>query len=256
MMSDCAPDASPLSAESLDSEWTPMSDPLSGAEVIAEIRRRTDTILLAFSCGKDSIGTWLECRKHFPRIVPYYMYLVPDLEFVERSIRYYEGWFGSRIIRVPHPSLHRMLNNLVFQPPERCAIIEAAGLDNFDYTDMADVIRLHAGLGDECLTASGVRAVDSPYRMISLRKNGAISEKNLQFFPIWDWRKDRLLATIQASGIALPADYRLFGRSFDGIDYRFLAPIKQHFPRDYARILEWFPLADLEIKRREYAAQI
>jgi len=42
---------------------------------------------------------------------------------------------------------------------------------------------------------------------------------------------------------------------FDGIDYRFMKPIKDHFPRDYQRIIEWFPLAELEIKRREFAAR-
>ena len=230
-----------------------MADTLTGAEVIAAVRRRTDTILMAFSCGKDSIGAWLECRKHFPHIVPYYMYLVPDLEFVEASIRYYEEWFGCRIIRVPHPSLYRMLNRCVFQPPEHRAVIERAELAHIEYSDVQDAIRAYLGLGDECLTASGVRAVDSPYRMISLRKNGAISEKNLQFFPVWDWNKARLVEEIRAAGVKLPVDYRLFGRSFDGIDHRFLLPIREHFPRDYARILKWFPLAELEIVRIDYA---
>lgn len=226
---------------------------LSGEEVIASIRQRTDTILLAFSCGKDSIGAWLECRKHFPRIVPYYMYLIPDLEFVETSIRHYEEWFGCRIMRVPHPSLYRMLNQLVFTPPERCRTIERFSLETFDYSDMQTAIREHLGLGDQCYTASGVRAVDSPQRMLALRKWGAISERKRQFFPVWDWRKARLVEEITAAGVRLPVDYRIFGRSFDGLDYRFLAPIKEHFPRDYERILEWFPLADLEIMRRDYA---
>jgi hypothetical protein len=49
----------------------------------------------------------------------------------------------------------------------------------------------------------------------------------------------------------LPIDYHLFGRSFDGMDYRFLKPIKDNFPKDFEKILEWFPLADLEIFRAE-----
>ncbi len=226
---------------------------LDGSQVIAKIREQTDTVLMAFSCGKDSIGAWLECRKAFPRIVPYYMYLIPNLEFIERSIRYYEDWFGQRIIRVPHPSLYRMLNAGVFQPPERIRIIERCALADFGYLEMQDAIRGHLGLGPECYTASGVRATDSPARMLALRKSGAINERKRQFFPVWDWRKQRLLEEIAAAGVKLPVDYRLFGRSFDGVDYRFLAPLKERYPRDYARILEWFPLAELEIKRRQYA---
>lgn len=230
-----------------------MPEILSGEEVIGKIRAQTDTILLAFSCGKDSIAAWLACRPHFRRIVPYYMYLIPDLEFVERSLHYYEEWFGCRIIRVPHPSLYRMLNNFVFQSPEHCAVIERVNLANFEYLDMQDAIREHLGLGLECFVASGVRAVDSPYRMIALKRYGAISERKRQFFPVWDWRKQQVVDAIRESGVKLPVDYRLFGRSFDGIDYRFVAPIRRHFPNDYRRIQQWFPLVDLEILRRQYA---
>ena len=48
---------------------------------------------------------------------------------------------------------------------------------------------------------------------------------------------------IRGAGIELPPEYAWFGRSFDGLDRRFLGPIQQHAARDYARILEWFPLA-------------
>ena len=165
----------------------------TGLEAIQTIRNQTDTILLAFSCGKDSIGAWLELRKHFQRIVPFYMYLVPDLEFVERSIKYYEEWFGQRILRVPHPSLYRMLNNGVFQSPEHMPVIRAAALDNFDYTEMYTGIRDDHNLGPEAFCATGVRAVDSLYRMIALKRYGAVNLAKTSFWPIADWNKERLL---------------------------------------------------------------
>lgn len=226
---------------------------MTSAETISTICQRTDTVLLAFSCGKDSLGCWLELRKHFRRIVPFYMYLVPELEFIERSLAYYEQFFGCRIARYPHPSLYRMLRNQVFQPPEHRLTIEAAQLPIFDYRAVYGMVREKEGLPDECYAASGVRAVDSPYRMIAIKRYGPINHKAKQFYPIWDWNKERLLAEIQQSKALLPVDYRLFGRSFDGLDFRFLDGIKRHFPRDYQRILDYFPLADLELKRREYA---
>jgi len=61
-----------------------------------------------------------------------------------------------------------------------------------------------------------------------------------------------LLDTIRAANIRLPVDYRWFGRTLDGLDYRFLAPLKAHAPRDYARVLEFFPLAELELFRMEH----
>lgn len=233
-----------------------MPEPLSGEQVIAAIREQTDTILMAFSCGKDSIGAWLACRPHFRRIVPFHMYLVPGLKFVERSLRYYEEFFGTPIIRVPHPSLYRMLNQFVFQAPQNCAVIEAANLADFEYHEIYTQIRAREGLSNTAYAASGVRAVDSPYRLVAIKRYGPINHKKRHFYPIWDWRKPRLLDELRRAKIMLPPDYRVFGRSFDGVDYRFLDPIRRTWPDDYARILQFFPLAEVEIKRREYARQI
>ena len=51
----------------------------------------------------------------------------------------------------------------------------------------------------------------------------------------------------------LPVDYHMFGRTFDGIDYRFLAPLKKNRPADYQKVLDWFPLAEMEVWRYERA---
>jgi predicted phosphoadenosine phosphosulfate sulfurtransferase len=223
---------------------------LSGEQVIDAIRAKTDTILLSFSCGKDSIAAWLTLRPHFRRIIPYYLYSIPDLSFVNKSLDYYEQWFGCKIYRAPHPSLARWLNNMVFQSPENCEEIYDAGIPKIDYVSQVARVAEMAGISDTW-TATGVRAADSPYRLIAIRKHGGINRKEQKFYPIWDWKKERLVKCLQEAKIKLPIDYKLFGRSFDGIDYRFLKPIKDHFPEDYQKILTYFPLAHLEILRRE-----
>jgi hypothetical protein len=73
--------------------------------------------------------------------------------------------------------------------------------------------------------------------------------------PIFDWNADRVAQCFRDERITLPVDYEMFGRSFDGIDERFLRPIHDRFPEDYAKILEWFPLADLELKRMDWRIQ-
>jgi hypothetical protein len=230
------------------------AQPPPSADIIRQAREISDTTLLAFSCGKDAIASWVAIRPHFRRVVPYYMYLVPDLEFVEDSIQYYERHFGERILRVPHPSLYRMLGALVFQPPERRAAITAARLPQFDYADVCQAIREDYD-AEGAYVAEGVRACDSIVRRASIVRFGAIRAKSMKFYPVWDWNKQAVVDAIQREGVRLPVDYEIFGRSFDGIDYRFLKPIKDRFPRDYQRILEWFPMADIEIARREYALQ-
>lgn len=224
---------------------------LSGAETISKVRETQTETLLAFSTGKDAIAAWLALRQHFEKVHAYYLYLVPGLDFVEESLAYYERFFGVKITRLPHPSVHRWLNHYVFQPPERCAVIEQAGLPLFDYTDIRKVMVEDKGLQPDVLVADGVRAADSPMRRIAIKTHGPISLNQGRYHPIWDWLKADLIACFRRHGVKLPVDYALFGRSFDGLDLRFLLPLKKHRPADYRKILEWFPLADLEVFRWE-----
>ena len=231
--------------------FLPDGKPLPGAGVIDLVRRETDTILMSFSCGKDSIAAWLAIRDKFPNIVPFYMQLIPDLEFVDESLAYYEKAFGCKILKLLHPSLYRMLNYAVWQPPDRLRFLDAANIPMFDYDMLNEMIIEDQGLPDHTFVCAGVRAADSPNRRSAINQYGAINWKRRYFYPVWDMVKDELISLISSSGIKLPVDYRLFGRSFDGIDYRFLKPLKDNFPRDYQRILEWFPLAELELMRYE-----
>lgn len=226
---------------------------MDGNETIARVRQHQAETLLAFSTGKDAIACWLAIREHFDAVHPYYLYLVPGLEFVEESLDYYERFFGRKIRRLPHPSLHRWLNSYTFQPPERRAVIKQAALPWHTYADIRKVMVEDLGLQPDMLVADGVRTADSPMRLVAIRKHGPISWAQHRYHPIHDWRKADLIAAFKSAGVRLPADYRMFGRSFDGIDLRFLVPLKRHRPADYRRVLDWFPLAELEVFRWERA---
>jgi len=213
---------------------------------------RGGRVLLSFSCGKDSIASWLQLRKYNIAVTPVYLYRIPGLHFVERSLRYYETWFGTPILRMPHPVLYRWLNEFTFQAPERLAIIDQVDPPNFSYDDIFDIVRDAYNLGGECLMATGVRARDNPYRWSAVQKYGALNDTRYTFFPVFDWSKQQVVDAIRDAGVKLPIDYKLFGRSFDGLDWRFMKPLKENLPEDYARVLEWFPMAELEVKRIEW----
>lgn len=230
----------------------------TGEDIVRQVAAEDSRCLLAFSTGKDCIGAYIAIRDHFEDIQPFYLYQIPgNLEFIEESLDYYERTLfgGRRIIRLPHPTLIRWLNDMYFQPPERITAIQNLELVEHSKDDVNDAIKDELGWPDEVMTALGVRASDSPQRFMHFKNNGAINRKGKRFYPVFDWKKDRLLTEIRQSGIKLPVDYRLFGKTFDGIDLRFLLPIKKHFPRDYQKILEWFPMAELEIFRWEKRAQ-
>jgi hypothetical protein len=211
-------------------------------------------VLLSFSCGKDALGGYLQLRRHFTTIDLLYLYLIPGLSFVEEALAYYEQTFGQHITRLPHPSLYRMLNEGLYQTPDRYEVIRQLDLPDFDYDDCYRVYREDHGLDESVFAASGVRAADSPDRRVAIKRHGPVNYSRRSFFPVYDWNKARLLDEIRASGIKLSGEYRLFGRSFDGIDYRFIKPIRDQYPADYERIKQFFPLIDVELHRYERRA--
>ena len=232
-----------------------MSDVISAPseKIIREIRDKSDTVILSFSSGKDSIAAWLALRPHFKKIIPVYMWCVPGLEFIEKSLDYYEEFFETKIHRVPHPSFYRWLNNYVFQPPERWKVIARINFPEPDFDDILKITTVQLGYDSQLWAATGVRAADSPVRRIAVSKYGAINYNRMTFMPIWDWNKERLIGEIQRAKIKLPVDYKWFGRSFDGLDRRFLEPMRKYAPRDYEKVIKWFPLAELDILRADYA---
>lgn len=220
---------------------------------LADFRRDYgDRHLLAMSRGKDAIASWLVMRDAGIEVIPYHLSLVPGLEFVAESLAELERSFGMPIIDIPHPSLFRMLDNCVFQPPERVTVIDRLNPKPLSYEQIHADVRKLTSAPTGCLVGSGVRACDSIVRRISFQRSGHIRPNKETFFPVWNFRKAHVYEIIERDGIRLPEEYQWFGRSFDGVGARFLIPIKQHRPRDYARILEWFPLAELEVFRYEH----
>ncbi|MFK0249268.1 hypothetical protein ACIQUM_31605 [Amycolatopsis azurea] len=221
------------------------------AEIRAELARKGVPVLLAFSRGKDSLAAWLSLREAGVEVRPFHLYLVPGLEFVDESLAFFEKFFGVTIPQLPHPSLYRWLNNLTFVPPERRLIIEAAQLPEPDYVDVSRLLCTeYYGLDPaSTLTADGIRAADSPNRRTAIKGHGPLRLHVMKVSPVWDWRIRHVRAALAENKCPLPIDYEWFNRTFDGLDLRFLKPIKDNRPRDYDRILEWFPLADLELFR-------
>ena len=223
----------------------------SSEELCRGMANECDTCVLAFSTGKDSVAAWLQLRKYFRRIIPYYCYLIPGLQFVEESLEYYEDFFQTRIFRFPHRTFWRFLEDEMFQTPDNAMVLGDMPLLDYTDADLGEDIRVSGGLPEGTYTANGVRMADSPMRRIAIKTHGAINHNTKTFYPVYDWKKEDMLRELRQSGVKLPIDYQLFGRTFDGLDYRFLKPLKEHFPEDYQRILEWFPLAEAEIFRRE-----
>lgn len=234
------------------------ADPARPPFDLARARERGDTVGLSFSNGKDSLAAWLYLRENGFKIVPFYMQIVPGLEFVENSIRFYESFFGVHVYRLTLPNAYMWLNNFHSQPVERFARLAAlfgGYLPLFKYQDVEQGFRRTAGLRLNTWIAVGIKASDSAIRSGGKAGTGYDPKRNV-FHPLRRWSEDDVVRILKDYRCPLPTDYELFGsRSFDGFDARFLLPIKERYPADYRRILEWAPDARHELSRLEVATK-
>ena len=208
--------------------------------------------LIGFSRGKDSIASFLKLKRYFHTIQPYYLSMIPELmSFEIESLKYYEEIFETKIEIMLSPSFFRMINKYILQVPDRLPIIDAHDVKNYDYQKIQDIVKQKFNLPKETFTGIGVTQYDSFRRQSAIRKNGGLNLNKKEFFPIFDMKKSEIYAYIDENKILYPQDYNLYGKSFDGFDYRFLKPLKENYPEDYEKIKFWFPLIDLEIMRYE-----
>lgn len=236
-----------------DKHLSPIANQPPTSEIRHQLKRWTEDnhqpVCVSYSLGKDAITTALALLEDEIPFIPVFFYEVPDLEFVNETIEYQQEKLGVRIRQYPHPSLYRWLNELVYQPPEKSVYILASDLITPTYEQMWEWVKANEELKPETWVADGVRAADSIVRRASLSRHGIMKPSNCKVSPVADWRINAVREIMKRHNFDLPIDYELFGRSFDGLDPRFLRPIKENLPKDYMRILEWFPLADIGLSR-------
>lgn len=234
-----------------------LPDPIqSSREAIAYVADQTSDVILSFSGGKDSLAAWLNLREVAPalNITPIYHYMVPRLAFVERYLDYVEGRMGVRILRLPHPRLTYWLRHASYQPPKAADQILDLTFPFRDYGDFIARAILEYDLPQNTWVAVGTTQNDSANRRLTFRKHGMVREAERKLFPIGDFTKTQIIDIIRRHGLKLSPDYRIWRRSFDGLDWFFLEGVRRHYPEDYERILDFFPMLKLEQKRYEMAA--
>ena len=121
----------------------------------------TDSVIVGFSGGKDSIVTLDLCFRYFKRVVPFFMYLVPGLEFQEKMLRWYENKYNTEIIRVPHFEVSEFLKYGSFTLYDH-------DIDIVGITDSYEYIRQQSGIH---WIAAGERCADSIVRNAMIKQS-------------------------------------------------------------------------------------
>lgn len=221
-------------------------------ELCAAVAADHKDVICAFSMGKDSLAAYFQLSKFFERVHPVWLWLVPGLGFQLKSLEYYESALGKEIMRLPSPFFLSNISGSFRQPIWRVDTCEAIaritkGRRSFDF--VWEMARRILEVPEDTPVGLGCRSSDTPQRRISIKKNGAVNYKRATFFPVFDWKTDRVLSEITGRSIKLPPDYRVWGRTFDGVDYPFLCGLYDFFPDDYEIVKFWFPFIDAELLR-------
>ena len=203
--------------------------------------RVTDSVIVGFSGGKDSIVTLDLCFKYFKNVKPFFMYLVPDLEFQEQMLRRYEERYNTEIIRLPHFETSEFLKYGSFTMADW-------NVDIVGINDTYEYLRQTTGIH---WIAAGERCADSIVRNAMIKKSGSIDYKRGRFYPIAYWKKQEILEYIKYKKLYLSPEQKSLGFSFRSLAGNELAVIKQLYPKDYEKILKVYPFAEAGVIRFE-----
>ena len=206
--------------------------------VIRSAQTITDRVLVSYSGGKDSIVTLDLCAKHFGTVQAFFMYQVPGLSFQERILKWAERKYGLEILRVPHWDLSDYMRLGAWHAPDD-------DVSKLRTIDIYGHVRQKTGIW---WIAAGERIADSIVRRAMITRDGSINDKRGRIFPLAHWRKRDVVAYVRREKLRVSEETEVLGFSFRDIDPKSLYLVKQHYPADYERILEFFPLAEAGVK--------
>ena len=201
----------------------------------------TDSVIVAFSGGKESVVVLDLCFRYFKNVKPFFMYIAPDLSFQEKTLEWYEKKYQTDIIRLPHMDVSEFFHYGSFRPAD----------PDFPVVSINDIYKYLRLETDMWWIAAGERIDDSIVRRAMMKKSGSVDVQRGRFYPVSMWKRREILDYIKYHNLYLGQDSRKLGFSFKSLWGKELLMLKQHFPQDYEKVLKIYPLAAAGVKREE-----
>jgi 3'-phosphoadenosine 5'-phosphosulfate sulfotransferase (PAPS reductase)/FAD synthetase len=183
----------------------------------------------------------LDIMEQFARgkYTPIFLYIVPGLEFQEKTLRYYEARYGIEIKREAHWDISAYLK----QAGKGTKVLRAGDTEQY-LRKKYDCPWIALGYRkDESLQRRG--------HLGGLAKTSYIDHEYKKIFPVADWLESDMKAWVKTKKLLLPPEY---SRGFRNID-QFKGPaasyIATQYPEDWQRIITAFPLVESELYRGE-----
>ena len=213
---------------------------------IKTMSKITDSVLVAFSGGKESVVVLDMCFRYFDHVQPYFQYWVPGLSFNEKLLNWYENKYNTEIIRVPVENTGAMFRYGVFTVPDPTFPVVSE-------TDVWNYMRHETGIW---WVAGGERINDSLMRRARIKKSSSIDVNSGRLFPVAMWKTQECYDYIKHHKLFLSKEQKELKHSLRIFHTDDLLYIKEHLPDDYEKIVHMFPLVGAVIKRAEFTKDI
>lgn len=210
-------------------------------------------LLVGFSAGKDSWAT-LDLaaplvRAAGGRLVGWFMYFLPDMDCMRGHMEAARRRYRIDIIQTPHFDTARLLRTAVARNPIRD--IEKR-VRNVRYIDCEGMAKKLAGIE---WVATGQKAIDSLERRGMLKKCNAVNTDQCRVYPLAWWNNTDVKTYNARARLPQPPQFGDKRSSGMGLTPAALRYLKEHWPRDYERVCEVFPLAPSLLMEDSHGSQ-
>lgn len=214
---------------------------------IKTLSQKTDRVLLFHSgAGKDSICLLNMMAPHFKEIVCVFMYMVKDLDHINKYIGWAEKKYSNcRFLQTPHYSYYNNKKHGV------------NGTDQIKYSEW-NLSKITEKIQKETeieYVVYGFKKNDSLNRRLMLKGyDEFMSPDGKKLYPLADWSNKQVIMYIGKNRLIQPLKYGNTGNTrsqgVDIDDISFLLFCRKNYPGDLKKVIEEFP--DTERKLFEY----
>lgn len=218
---------------------------------IEKVARETDRVILFHSAnGKDSIALLDMIYPHFKKVVCVYMYMVKNLEHINRYINYAKTKYpGIEFMQVPHYVLSQYIRDGVL------GIRKDSKQRVYQLNHIVSMVKKNTGIE---WAFFGFKQSDGLNRRLMLRgyEDECINRKTKNVYPLSKYKNGDILAYIKHKRLIQPIEYG--GGQSQGTDVSnlpFLMFCRWNFPNDYEKIKAVFPQVERIVFEYEWEVE-
>lgn len=218
-------------------------------EAIKKVAEQTDRVILFHSAsGKDSIALLDLIHPHFKEVVCVFMYIVKDLEHINRYINYAISKYPkARFVQVPHYALLSYIKygymGCVKNPKQK----------QYNMMALTDIVREKYGIE---WAFFGFKQSDSMNRRLMLRgyQDEAINFDQKKCYPLSQYKNKDILQYIESNRLVKPESYgagaQSSGTSINDLGY--LLFLRNNYPNDLIKTIKQFPMVERVLFEHDY----